>query len=270
MVKRIYDPAGSRTICFGRNRPEPGFRPKLHFGKYLNLSTLPTPPGAWTYATKAYSALAEIYANDTLGCCVTAEILHSIGVFTGNADGGSPLKFTQAQAVAIYSAIGGYVPGDPSTDNGCDIDTALEYMQTTGFPTGQNKFAGRLAVDPTNQEKYTAALWLFENLDFGIELPEAWITPFPSAPGFHWDVAGAPNPDNGHSFLAVAYDKRNVYPDTWGMLGSMSDAAVAMYASPAASGELYTVLSDEIMIRATQKAPTGFDFEQLEADLAAF
>jgi hypothetical protein len=54
------------------------------------------------------------------------------------------------------------------------------------------------------------------------------------------------------------------------MLGSMSDAAVAMYASPAASGELYTVLSDEIMIRATQKAPTGFDFEQLEADLAAF
>jgi len=210
-----------------------------------------------------------MYMNDKLGDCVIAEMLHSVGVFTGNANGGTPAKFTNSQVESLYSAIGGYVPGDPSTDNGCDEVTAMDYWKSKGAPSGQNQIAGWISVSGSHPERYTAALWLFENLMFGVELPDAWISPFPSASGFHWDVAGSPDPNNGHSFLGVAYDKNEVWINTWGMFGSLSEAAIAKYATTSGSGELYTVLSEEIIVRASAKAPSGFNFEQLLADLAA-
>ena len=93
--------------------------------------------------------------------------------------------------------------------------------------------------------------------------------PFPSSPGFTWDVAGPPDPDNGHCFIGVAYDPKGVQIDTWGMLGHLTDAAIAKYASTAGQGELYAVLSPEIITRASRKAANGFNFAQLQADFAA-
>jgi hypothetical protein len=58
-----------------------------------------------------------MYLNDALGDCVEAGQGHVVGVLTGNA-AGTPFIFTDAQMQAIYSAEAGYVPGDPSTDNG--------------------------------------------------------------------------------------------------------------------------------------------------------
>ena len=54
--------------------------------------------------------------------------------------------------------------------------------------------------------------------------------------------------------------------DTWGMTGLMTDAAIAKYATQSANGELYTVVSQDGMDKATQKAPNGFDWSQLTAD----
>jgi hypothetical protein len=51
------------------------------------------------------------------------------------------------------------------------------------------------------------------------------------------------------------------------MLGTMTWDAVAKYASHASHGELYTVLSTDSLIRASQKAPNGFDIEQLTYDV---
>ena len=51
-------------------------------------------------------------ANDTIGDCVIAMMLHSIEDF--HLDAGTPVPaFTDADAISIYSAITGYVPGDP-------------------------------------------------------------------------------------------------------------------------------------------------------------
>jgi len=210
-----------------------------------------------------------MYLNDQLGDCVIAGMAHLVGVFTGNA-GQVPDQFTADQITGMYSAIGGYVPGDPSTDQGCDERTAMAYWQSQGAPAGSNQIAGWVSIDGTNIQRVKTALWLFENLLFGVELPDKWVNPAPEAPGFTWDVAGPTVEDNGHCFVGVGYDDRGVLIDTWGMLGTITYQAIAAYATAGGSGELYSVLTPAIVAKATAKAPNGYDWAALQADFQCF
>ena len=200
------------------------------------------------------------------GNCVIACLGHEVGVVTGNADGGTPFMFTNQQIINLYGAIGGYVPGNPATDQGCDIQTMLNYWVKNGAPSGSNKILGWIAVDPTDMNQVRVALYLFETLIFGIELPDAWVNNMPQASGFTWDVAGAPDPSNGHCICGVGADAAGIKIATWGMTGTLTNAACQQYAGSADGGELYTVITQEMISKATQKAPNGFDFAALVAD----
>lgn len=261
-MKTLTQPGTGRTFRLGRRRPV-ARGPRLSLRNYLTAD-LPLPPPSGDYTQAAMDALGMIDLNDQLGDCVIAEMAHTEGVWTGNANP-PPIAFTDSQLTSMYSAIGGYVPGDPSSDQGCDEVTALNYWTETGFCG--HKIAGWLAVDPALA---ATAVWLFENVMFGVELPDAWISPMPGASGFTWGVAGDPDPDNGHSFLGCGWTTTNdIRIATWGMLGTITAAAVAKYASTPSQGELYTALSREAVGRATSKAPNGLDWAQLTADAAA-
>ena len=252
------------TYKLGRKRPV-ARGPRFSLKNYLTRS-FPDPPPTCDYTRAAESALSQVYDNDKLGDCVIAGIAHIVGVMTGNA-GQQPFIYTDDQIITLYSAIGGYVPGNPHSDCGCDEETALNYWQNNGAPAGStHKIAGWLAIDPTDPTEYRAALWLFENLYFGMELPENWVNPFPSGPGFVWDVAGDPIPENGHCVAGFAYDHGGVVIDSWGLQGMLTDAAISKYANPQSQGGLYTVISMDSINRATGKAPSGFDWSQLVAD----
>ena len=215
---------------------------------------------------KPAAFLSQILGNDLLGDCTSAGAFHVAGTLLANAD--QAINYTRADAIAFYSATTGYVPGDESTDQGGDEQTVLNWWQTKGLlADGSHKIDGWVAVDGTNAEEAKAALWLFENLYFGVELPDGWISPMPSASGFTWDVAGPANPDNGHCFSGEAYNANGVLVDTWGMLGTVTWAAVAEYAATAGSGELYAVLGPDAINKATAKAPNGLDASQLLADM---
>jgi hypothetical protein len=270
-VKSVQHPITKRIFKFGRRRPV-ARGPRLSLKNYLTRS-LPTAPAASDYTAAASSALSQMYDNDTLGDCVIAGMAHVVGVMTGNA-GESAYVYNNSQIVGLYSAICGYVAGDSSTDNGCDMQTAMNYWENNGAmppyttPAGvdAHHIAGWLAVNGADPQEYRAALWLFENLYFGMELPDAWINPAPSDSGFVWDVAGDSDPNNGHCVAGVGYNSQGVVIDTWGMTGLLTDAAIAKYATKAANGELYTVVSTDAINNATQKAPSGFDWSQLIAD----
>jgi hypothetical protein len=261
-IKTIEHSASKRTFRLGRKRPV-ARGPRFSLRNYLTRG-IPAPPPSISYAKAASSALSNIYKNDTLGDCVIAGIAHVVGVLTGNA--GAPYIYTDQQIIQLYSAIGGYVPGEPSTDQGCDEPTALNYWENNGAPAGEHRIAGWLAVNAADPTEYRTALWLFENLYFGLELPDKWINPAPNASGFVWDAAGAPDPNNGHCVVGVGYTAEGVTIDTWGMTGLMTDAAIAKYATPKVHGDVYTVLSQDAISKATQKAPNGFDWSQLIAD----
>ena len=266
-LKTIHSPFHNRHVKMGRTRPAKAASEHLRFRNYLRGVALPPPPATeegWTSAGQP--ALSNIYDNDTLGDCVIAGGYHVEAVWTGNA--GQLFTATNQQIIADYSAIGGYVPGDPSTDNGCDEQTALKYWTSTGFASG-DKLAGWLAVNATNRTLLMQALYLFENVYFGVELPDAWINPMPQASGFTWDVAGSPDQQNGHCVVGVGYNAAGITIDTWGLLGTLTWAAVAKYMVPAAGGDAYILVSQAQLIKAQAKAPTGFDWPTLIADFDA-
>jgi len=250
----------------GRNRPI-ARGPRFRLANYLKQS-IPPPPDSVDYASAAAGPLSQMYDNDALGDCVIACMGHIEGVFTGNVIN-PPLILPDSEIIALYSAIGGYVPGDPSTDNGCDEQTALNYWQQNGLVSGRNKITAWMGVDGHNLTEVRTAIWLFENLMFGVDLPDSWVNPMPSASGFWWGTGGAPDPNNGHCFAAVGYTPGGVQISTWGMLGNITHGAIKKYTTTKGQGELYCVLSEDAISRATLKAPNGFDFDQLKRDLVA-
>jgi hypothetical protein len=266
-LKRVHAKHLNRDIVFGRKRPDPKVK-VLRLRDYLKRGkdrSIPTPPSSVDYSGNAATVLANIYGNDALGDCVIAGYYHVKGVATGNA--GDLFTATSSQIISDYSAIGGYVPGDSSTDQGCDEVTALNYWMTKG-DQGGTEIAGFLALDGTNFDELKLACYLFENLYFGAELPDAWISPFPSGDGFTWDVAGPPDQDNGHCFISFGYSADDAI-DTWGLKGILTKAAIAKYCVPAANGAVYVIVTSDVISKAQAKAPNGFDWDTLLADFAA-
>lgn len=263
MVKQIALSDGTRRF-FGRRRPLVR-HPRLKLSNYL-LRSMPAPPAQYGYARQAQAELHQMYLNDQLGDCVEASIAHAVGMF--GAQNGARWIYTPDEITALYSAWGGYVPGDPATDRGTDIQTALAGWQQSGAPGpgGAHKIVGSLAIDASDLTECRLAIWLFENLILGLELPDRWVNPFPSASGFTWDVAGAPDPSNGHCVLATNYNQTGLLIATWAMNGIMTDAAFQEYCSASNGGEVYTVLSEDTINRAIEKAPNGFAWPQLMAD----
>lgn len=249
-----------KTLKLGRNRPV-AVGPHFRLKNYLRAS-LPPPPPSVDYSGPAASALVDPLGNDSLGDCVIAAGYHMVEVETANA--GGLWVPSSTQIVQDYSAIGGYVPGDASTDNGCDEVTALNYWQDHGFANGV-KLLGWLSVDATNMVEVKSAIELFENSFLTFEVPDAWINPFPSADGFVWDV-GTPNPNQGHAVCAVGYDASGVQIDSWGLRGTVTWAAVSSLCNPNVGGGLYVVLTPDQLARGTTKAPNGFPWVELVGD----
>lgn len=263
-LKEIHAPHLGRTVKLGR-RPRLAGKQRLHLSDFISHAMLPPPPPSVDYWPKAASVLADIYKNDALGDCVIAGGYHVLGVETGNASG-TPFHATAAQIVADYSAIGGYVPGKPSTDEGCNEETAFDYWKKHGFANG-SKILGAISINASSKSDIQAACYLFENLFFGVGLPDAWISPFPAGSGFVWGVNGHANPNNGHCFIATGYGPSGVTIDSWGLKGVVTYDAVAAYASPAGGGELYAVITPDQLAKGQSKAPNGLAWGDL---IAAF
>jgi hypothetical protein len=267
-VKSATLPNG-QTVKFGRIRPSTlpvtGVMP---LRRYMRGPVLPTPPATTDYSTAVPGVVAQMYLNDQLGDCVIAGIGHVTGVLTGNAQNpAGGLILTDQQIQAGYGWCG-YVSGNESTDQGCNIVPVFQDWQQQGLPVGTtaDDIAGWISIDPTNMSEIQTAIWLFENLVFGVELPDGWVNPMPSASGFTWDVSGDPDPNNGHCFVAVGYDPALVKILTWGMYGFITPAAISKYADASAGGELYAVISQEAINKASQLAPNGLNWAQLVTD----
>ena len=246
---------------FGRNRPlARGFRFK--FASYA-LAALPTAPATCNFAVKlALAILADIMGNDTRGNCTCAAIYHYIGVVTANV--GAAFHATLQQVIALYEKVGGYNPNDPSTDQGADEVTVLNYCVENPLADG-TKALGWLEIDGDNIDEIKSAINLFEGALLTLELPQTYTNPFPSGDGFTWDV-GTPDPNQGHAIMVTGYDSVGVQICTWGMLGTMTWAALTSLCTARAGGGIYVLLTPDMIAKASAKAPNGFDWAALVAD----
>ena len=262
---RLYLPIGGWTPSKKRA--------KLKLADYIKDVSpsrgLPTPPNSVNYATvQASDALDRTYLNTRYACCVVAALAHLRGVTSANSTG-APIVYTDSEILTMYRGMSGNVfdPEDSSTDCGCDESVALQYTMDVGYTDGLKNTAV-LAIDASSETERRLGLWLFEGFMSGQSLPAGWLTPMPR-PGFVFDVAGPPVDGNGHAMAHVGYDSLDNYDTrTWGFGGRETGQAMAKYAVRNGGGELYAVLSPEVIVRATGKAPSGFDFDTLRSDMA--
>lgn len=159
----------------GRLRPEtpPHLDPQvLHLADYVTKpEALPAvrPYRDWSaWAATQLGGYGNFGAmlNDQLGDCTCAAIGHAIQVVT--AVDSKIVTPTDAEILTMYES-SGYVPGNPSTDNGWYIKNALQYWQKTGL--AGHKIDAFMAVNPQNQAHVDLAFELFGFVDIGVGLP---------------------------------------------------------------------------------------------------
>ncbi len=227
----------------------------LQLANYLDTS-LPPAPRTKSWAGKVPSW--GMMRNDTLGDCTCAAVGHQVQLWTSNA--GTLVTISDNEIVAAYSAITGYTPSDPNTDQGAVELDVLNYWRKTGI--GGHKIGAFVAVEPGNEEHIRDSIALFGSCYLGISLPitaqtqAVWSVP---AGGPHG--RGAPGSWGGHAVVAVGYDTRGVTVVTWGQLKTMTWKFFTTYVE-----EGYALISSD-WIKNTGIAPSGFNITALAADL---
>lgn len=250
------------TRVIGACKMPSAHRMKLKFGDYIDLSQLPPTPASVDYSGPAMSVISNIEGNSNWGDCVLAEEAHFIGVMTGNA--GTLYSYTEAQTLAAYSALTGFDPTKPETDQGTDPTVCLNYFCKNPYADGSIN-AGFAEVDMSNQAEVQFAIWAFGNLKLWLCLPDAYTNV--SANGFLWDV-GTSNPANGHCVGSPSYTPVGPGIETWGLLGAQTWAAAA--ALETGSGGAAVRITPDWLIKANGKTPSGFAYQDLVSDFNKF
>jgi hypothetical protein len=229
---------------------------ELKFEKYK--AALPFPPAAVNFMSKVTSW--PMFDNDTIGDCAEAAFAHHQMGWTWYAD--KPLIPTLSSVVKAYSAIGGYVPGDPSTDNGSDLQTALKYYNNLGIIKAFAK------LKTGNWMELQQAVALFGGVYIGIALPDAVVPEGPGAPDWttipwKWQTSWSPNPDNGHCVPVMRYN--TAFNDAGIVSWANGDMVMDRPFYENCSDEGWVIVTEEF-IKADGESPSGFDLAQLLAD----
>ena len=213
-----------------------------------------------------------IYGNDVLGDCTIAGAAHMFAAMAVYAGYAEPV-FSDQEIVKAYSAVSGYVPGDPSTDNGASMQTVLEYLKSTGMTdtTGKtHKVAGYAAFgNPADEVLLAQVLNTFGSVYVGVELPASAEQEF--ADGQPWDWQPSSQIAGGHCIVLQRRDVgvRGVLEYiTWGQVQRATRGFQWHYAGPPfnANGEAWAVVTSD-WIGANGTTIEGLDLEQLLADL---
>lgn len=203
--------------------------------------------------------------NDKYGDCTCAGACHEHMVWEHEA--GKTVKFTDADALGLYSAVTGFNPDEPDTDQGANVRDVLNYRRKTGVKdsTGKrHKIDGFLLLEQGNIDHLLAAAYVFGAVGLGFRFPDFSMQQFDQ--GKAWTLPAhnpQPHPNEGH--YVPLFAKRNGYlkVGTWGKLQSMSVPYWLFYGD-----ETWALYSKELL-NAQGKSPEGLDVKALNAQLAA-
>jgi len=229
----------------------------LHLSKYLVAPALPPIPAVVDNST----AVADwgMDANDQISDCTCASMDHCEKLW--NALAGNPFTSIAQNVIAVYSDITGYDPNKPGTDNGAELINCLKYWQQTGYLG--HKVLAYAKVDPTNAETMKAALYLFECLYAGVNLPwtaqdqPVWSVTDPELKG-----DAAPASWGGHAVPLVKCGPDGWSCVTWGAVQPMTGDFLTTYFD-----EVWAVVTADAIKKITQLSPAGFNIATLVSDL---
>jgi hypothetical protein len=202
-------------LKLGKKPAEP--RPTdFRFAELASEVALPDVPSRFGHG-RAYSDWLML-GNDQYGDCVWAGAAHEHMLF-GKTIHHEDVPFDDQCVLGDYSAVTGFNPADPSTDQGTNVHDALSYRRQTGIAdsNGNRHLIGAyVALDPKNWEHLEQATYIFGAVGIGFEFPASAMDQFKN--GKPWDVVAGSNIEGGHYVPVVgSVDSPNeATAITWG------------------------------------------------------
>lgn len=223
----------------------------------------PPLPQSIDYSARMPLPLGEML-NDSLGDCAEAAVGHAIQVWTWNARGPSYMvTVPDADILALYEWAGGYVPGDPSTDNGTVLQMAL--IDWLNGAVGGNELTAFVEIAVNNVSEVHRSIVECALVYIGLNVPQ-YLMDNLTDPGSVWDIDPQANNTSagGHCVIATGYDASgNLTVISWGELYTMTPAFWR-----ANVDECYA-LANKDWIQTTGKTPAGLSLSSLEALMQA-
>lgn len=197
--------------------------------------------------------------NDRYGDCVFAGAAHETMMW--NAERGAQVGFDDHAVLSDYSAVTGFNPNDPNSDQGTDMSDAASYRRKVGIvdTNGQrHQIAAYLAITPGSISELYQAMYLFGAVGIGIEFPASAMDQFNS--GKVWSVRRSVI-EGGH-YVPMVAKRSHVECVTWGRVQPMTLGFYEKYCD-----EALAYVSAEALVN--NRSPEGFDSDTLLADLQA-
>lgn len=225
---------------------------------------LPIPPTAFGHALTFRKNGWGMLGNDEFGDCVFAGAAHEVKLLTklGIA---RDARFRTADVLADYTAVTGFNPDDPSSDQGTDMREAASYRRKVGVRDShgrRHKTGAYVWLDPGDWNQLRQALYVFTVVGIGIRFPSYAMDQFDD--GHDWEYRGEGDIEGGHYVSAVgSHDTTHVHVVTWGRRIQMSREFYENFCD-----EAVVYVSAEVLSGA-KKTPEGFDLAALNSMLAA-
>lgn len=202
-----------------------------------------------------------MFKNDELGDCAIAGSIEEIRL--ANALRGVTVNFDDDTAVQNYSAITGYSPDDPESDQGTDVHELYDFRQNTGLVDAdgvRHKIVAYAGLTPRDWDEMLIALSLFDVVGVGIWVPDYAESQFSA--GDAWHLVPGRHANVGQHYIPIwgASDRNTAQLPTWGQETGITApfyAAENVVAVVALTEEMFT----------GGKSPEGVDFDKLAADL---
>lgn len=225
---------------------------KFKLSSFVDFSKLPKPPAKFGHENLV--ADYQMLGNDKYGDCVWASAAHDTMLW--NAAAGKKVEFTDKSVLSDYSAVTGFDPSKPDTDQGTDMKEAAAYRRTTGILDAhgnRHKIDAYLSITPGNLLELYAGMYLFEAVDIGILFPSSAMDQFNA--GKAWSVVSKSPTEGGHCISLVA-KRKYIECITWGKVQPLTTGFFSKYCD-----EVICYVSKEMLTN--NKSPEGFDAEGL-------
>jgi hypothetical protein len=196
-----------------------------------------------------------MYLNDAIGDCTCADVGHAEQLFS-HFGAGTTVTVTENDVLAVYKTVGGYVPGDPSTDNGCVIQDVLTYWRKRGV--AGHKILAFFQVNHRDTTELKACCWLFGGVTLGVNLPKSAMQQFNAGQPWDYKRFSSNKILGGHDIRLVGYDGEWWYVVTWGAVQKVTTAWLMKFVE-----EAWSEADDEWIKLST--APNGISKSALNA-----
>ncbi len=202
----------------------------------------------------------ESYIAEGVGVHNCAAVLHAQQVWTYNT--GTMDVVTDAEALWMYENWAGYVPGDPSTDQGANEQTILTNWMKGGFPdTGTiDHLSAFIEIDPRNLNDVRQAIYDCGLVYIGFEVPISLENN--DAP--IWKIVpGQSQIVGGHAIVLTGYDATTFSLISWGKKYKMTTKFFSKF-----TDEVYALV-DQDWVTSTGSTPLGLSLQTLTDQMKA-